>query len=284
MKKTLCVFLTALMFLGAFAVGASASASTGSFEEFAYVNASAPLGIAEFSAPVFAQDAADEQYAKDILAIMAAVMGNATQRAIAAPAFVLIDILGTNPKAYNSGKTKAALDIARGALDSEHYFSAYYAFCADEAKVNAAYDNGTLKDKLLELTNAAIDQYIAAHDPLLAEYFTPKARTYANEFSKILNLALIFANADLTVELRAEITAKLDAVTAGIEKSLEDALNAGDFDKATKIVKDAAKKIEKILADYGLIDGASNEPSFFTKVWNFILKWIFFGWIWMPKG
>ena len=23
------------------------------------------------------------------------------------------------------------------------------------------------------------------------------------------------------------------------------------------------------------------EPSFFAKIWNFILKWLFFGWIWM---
>ena len=86
----------------------------------------------------------------------------------------------------------------------------------------------------------------------------------------------------MTPEKRAEIQAKLDNVmTDAVSTQLDDEVAKGNFKEAAKIVKNVSKEVEKILASYGIVKISGSEPTFFAKVWSFILKWFLFGWIWM---
>jgi len=278
-KKLLAVVLAAMMMCGVLAVGASAVpiAAQGTFEE-------------DFAA--FKQEAED----------------NATLRVWISPTIVY-EIFADREYAFKDGKTKKGLSEAEDKLMAEAKDSAeckaLQTFLDNEDALRAAHADGTLKDKLFALYKAFYDVYIDEVDALAIEYFRPDALAYATEYSKFNALAFVFDCADLAPEKRAEIKEKFNNYAAW---STRNALDEGNLEEALRIVKAATKEFEKILAEYGIItlsnpdpdpdpdpDPNPNddkpdpkpepdpEPTFIAKVWNFILKWFLFGWLWMKK-
>ena len=278
MKKFLSVVLAVLVLIGVFAVGASAI----SLEGFTNVGEA-----------VVAQET-DDDIAKKIKAIMYEADGEFVMRFLASPAvFACSEYFRySNIKnALKSGKTEQALDEALKEIDADLYeasaeYQAFRAFTKDEAALRAAYEAGTLKDELTVFYNALYDQGISCYEPLANEFFLPEALAAAAEFSKFYSLAYVFMLAELTQEKYAEIDAKYGTIwNKWVKAEILPALNEGNFEEAIRLIKNAVKELEKLLADYGIITISNPEPepepSFFAKLWNFILKWLFFGWLWM---
>jgi len=63
---------------------------------------------------------------------------------------------------------------------------------------------------------------------------------------------------------------------------VEQALRDGTLDERIETMKEIWNGL--VPEEYQVALGAApgtNNPGFFVSVWNFILKWIFFGWLWM---
>jgi len=276
MKKLLSVLLAALILFGVFAIGANAM----SIEEFlpAAAENSAILAIAETPAPVFAEDAGDE-FAKKFPDIFMEAKKPANEKFEASDAFNVLFLLADREKAYQPGKTAEQLDDAiDAAVADTAAVKELNAFLADEAALKAAYADGTLKDKLIAMNIAVTDVRIAAIERLLPDYLLADALTYAKEATKLLNLAAKLEDAGLSEAQYITVMVQLmDVFSSKRTEQLTNALNDGNYKEAAKIARYATTKCERVFARYGIVEA----PSFWAKLWNFILKWFLFGWIWM---
>jgi len=276
MKKVLSVLLATLLLLGVFAVGASA------FErptiEQAKQSRFNPFPAANLSA-----QADDDKLPEEILTIMEEVVMDALIRLFTSEV-MMADMLAEMPAAYKLGKTAEDLEKAIGAVDAKLNASQQKkdldAFLADTEAIKAAYTKGTLKNDLAKLYNAVIDFQIAEMKKVLKEFFTADAMNFLAAYGAFFALILKIDQADLTTAQAAALEAKMNALDkkySNFDKDLNTYLKAGNFKQATKLLKNVTKDLKKIMADFGLVKDASVG----AKIWNFILKWIFFGWIWM---
>ena len=280
-KKLLAVVLAAMMMCGVLAVGASAV----SVGDFVKVERPAAFGAAGISAPVDAQGE-DE----DIAAILAEAETMFKEKCeYAVPYFAYANFF-VKENAYKPGKTMQAFTAAHTAAvqaATAPKQDAISAFLKDNAAVKAAYANGTLKDTLFAMYDDFADEFIAITERFVNEYFITDVLVFSEEYIRLIKLFIIFENANLTQEQADEI----DIPIANNESKIETALEEGNYKESIKLTKDLADEIERVLVKYGIITisnpnpnpNPNPEPSFIAKVWNFILKWFLFGWIWMKK-
>ena len=286
MKKLVGVVLAALVVLGVFTVGVSA------------------VSVLDFtaSAPVIAQG--DEDDIDEKINVITWDVYNKLRDKVAYSLPMIALELSHVEKAYKSGQTYDALLDALTAMgvwlsDSVEY-NTIYTFLDNNAALRAAYADGTLEDKLTELYNAAYDPYLAEFEKLVKDFFVTDALAFSEECLNFRKLEIASGKAlresNLTDKKLSEVKEKLNVIW---ERYVYDAaLEKGDFEEAIKIIKNRINEWKKILAEYGIVlpgdpaptpDPNPNpptptpEPSFIAKVWNFILKWFLFGWIWMKK-
>jgi len=271
MKKTLSVLLATLMLLGVFAVGASA------FElptvEKAKQSRFNPLPAANLSA-----QAAGAELSPEIEAILDQVSLEAFLRFYVK--IMMADTLSGIPAAYKAGKTETdlanILDAIDTAIEGSKQVKDLNAFLADTEAIKAAYANGTLKDELTRLYNAVFGLYFSELQKALREVFTADAMDFFEASSELADLTFIVMQADLTPEQRTSLEATiraLDMKYGDMDVNLEN----GNFKEAAKLLKSYTKDLKKIMAEFGLIEA----PSIFARIWDFILRYIFFGWLWM---
>jgi len=302
MKKILSVLLATLMLLGTFAISASAI----SLKEFPTVDeeTAAIFGRAESSAPVFIsseaeiaeEDEVDEAEAKfraDVNAWFEEVWANYEEKTHTSPAYFLIHFLSNNKKAYKDGKTLEGLLIAyNSATKNMPAADALDAFMnpaegdyeAALDAIRAEYKAGTLYKKIVDLHEAALKEELAINETLANEFFSKDALAFAKTYTKYTALYFALYNADLTDEKLAEIEKELEGIwTNEFDKALDKAIEDGDFKEANRLMKNIVTNYTKVLSNYGVVKAVT----FWTKVldvfktiWNFIVKWIFFGWAW----
>jgi len=269
---------------GVFAVGVSAF----SFEEFVKIKNPATFGAAEISAPVATQG--DGDFEKDFAAFLydAELYAGATLES--SPAAMAYSSFAHNKNSFKSSKAQREFHKAlEAALKASAEHNARDAFMSDDAAIKAAYADGTLKNKLVELYVACAKKEIAIYEKLVPEYFIPDAMAFGEEYRKILELYFTFLLAGLPKETHDEVNAKIGIIlTNELGDKLNKAIDNSDVKEAAKIVKNARKELEKILAEYGIVEISPeppdpSDPSFITKVLRFIVKWFFFGWLWMKK-
>jgi len=102
----------------------------------------------------------------------------------------------------------------------------------------------------------------------------------------------------MTDDQRLEYYDKRNEMISPIEAALDRALDAEDYDAALAAAKEFfvqcillnSETFELAVPNalWAAVGGkpagpgtAPDAPSFFAKVWRFILRWIFFGWLWM---
>jgi len=273
MKKILSVFLAALMLVGVFAVSASAI----SLEESPTMEASA-LDLAERSAPVFVQG--DDPFAEDFESIQREVGTAAAEANFLTSTYIKMirDILEHRPNAYKNGMAQADFLRALAAINTAQPANdALNAFLDDEAALREAYAAGTLRETLLSLCNAVYAEQVSIVEQAAKECFKPDALTYAFTYAEFHSLMNVLNKANLNSTQLADIRRGIDMSV--LNDKLNFALLAGNYKKAAGIINGLIEDYSKAMAKYGLVEYKA--PSFFTKLWNFILKWIFFGWIWM---
>jgi len=279
MKKTLSVILATLMLLGMFAVSTSAF-SRPDFP-LTEINETATAELLAFPAPVSAQDEGGDTFSADLKAFQTEAIDLANQKLFASQAGVILTELQFIPTAYKDGKTLPDFAAAATALDISNSpeSKAIDAFLANETERRADHANGSLKNKLISLYIIAVDQRIAVLENLAKEFFTADALAYAAANSAYYQLNVTLSNANLTQKEYNEISKIMNLIVSPFVVSrISTELQNGNFKEAAKLVNDIVSEMEKVFADYGI--GAAR-PSFWQKLWNFILKWIFFGWIWM---
>ena len=279
MKKTLSVLLAALMFLSLFAIGASASENPLDILQPTEAAEAAALDFIDLPPSVFAQIDADD-FTSDYPGILAQVAQSSLKRFLSSPTIIAVLLLENNPKAYKSGKTAEGFGAALDALDfsATAEAKARDAFLKNDAALKAAYAAGTLKDDLIKLYNPVIDLQIAAYEKVAKDFFSVDALAYIDAFGNYANLGLALEKANLSAEKREEIKKKIaDSLPKDFGQKLDKAIKDGNYKEAVKLLNDAKKIVEKILANHGVI---KDDAPFFTKVWRFIVKWIFFGWLW----
>jgi len=279
------------MMCGVFAVGASAF----SFEEFKSVKSSA-FGFAELSAPVSAQGGGEGSFADIVEAIRREAENSAGEKFLSSPAYVVSMTFWQCEALYKNGKTGRGFVIAfEAAYKATQEHKDLVAFLDNDTELRAMYDRGLLKDRLVVLYNAFADRMISIGEVLEKEYFTPTALAFIKEWRDLSLLGFKAEQANLTPVKRAEINAKINRIESDHLDNLFQKMNDGDFAEATRLVKNAIKELEKVLVEYGIITINNPDPdpkpepkpdpeptaSFFAQIWNFILRWFFFGWIWM---
>jgi len=307
MKKILSVLLATLMLLGTFAIGASAI----SLKEFpaADEGTAAILGRAKSSAAAFVpgkveaadadedEEEADEAEAKfrtDVSAWLEEAWANYEEKTRTSPAYFAIHFLSDNEKAYKDGKTLEGLikaySSATNDMPAADALDAFMNPAEDDyeaalAAIRAEYDAGTLQKKIADLHEAALKEELAINETLANEFFSKNAMAFAKTYSKYTALIFALYNADLTNEEFDEISDKLDRIwTREFDKALDQAMEDGNFKEANRLIKNLVTNYTKILSNYDVV----KPVTFWTvlldvlkAIWNFILKWIFFGWIWM---
>ena len=272
MKKILSVLLATLMLLGVFAVGASA------FElptlEQAKQSPYNPFAEAELTAQAEAAD----PLPPDITDIMEESTKEALIRLMTEA--IMASVLADIPAAYKDGKNPLELNarmlVVNATVASSQQMKDLNAFLGNPEAIKAAHANGTLKADLAKLYNAVIDLQASEMNKLINEFFTKDAIDYLNAYSELAKLLFTVELADLTTEQKAAIAAEMKALEEKY-KNVDIDIKAGDFKAATKLIKSFTKDLRKILVKYGLV----KDDSVVVKVWNFILRWIFFGWLWM---
>ena len=153
------------------------------------------------------------------------------------------------------------------------------AFWADEAAVEAAYRDGTLKAKLIELETKVFDVCYKAWDALAVEYFKPEALDVFASLSKLFALEAE-AQKKLTEEQLEKIDEKLDALAFPLDSDAFNALlQEGKWAEAKKVMDDYVSEAQKIYADYGIVIKSEPKKTVWQKIWDFILKYILFGWL-----
>ena len=283
-KKLLAVLLAAMMMCGVFAVGVSAV----SFEDFMNLKKSATLSAAEGSAPAIVQGEDDDKFAEDFVDFLYAAELYAGAKLESSSAAMACVYFMHNENSFKNRKAQKDFnDALESALKDSAEHKARDTFMNDSAAIKAAYTDGSLRGKLIDLHLACAIREIAIYEKLVPEYFIPDAMVFGEEFRKITSLTLALAGSGVTKEQRAEINAKIDAIaTDELNAKLLKAIDEGDAKEAARIVTYVRKEYEKVLAEYGIVEISPEpepepSPSFFAKLWNFILKWFFFGWLWM---
>jgi len=258
-KKLLAVLLAMLMLCGLFAVGASADL---------------------------------DPFRHELNVIHGEISAKCVRRLMYSPDHVACQLnkLRGNENAIKSGKKLQEFqDAYYAATDNMAEWNIIEDFLRDEAKLRAALADGTLREKLDVLYNAYGDAMIAIEEALASEYFVDGVMAFAKAYTEhewLLNAA---NDADLPEDTRAEVNEKVGSISW---VKVNAAWDEGNFDEATRLLKGLSDDLEQLLAEYGIITisnpepepdpgDAPPEPSFFAKLWNFILKWFLFGWIWM---
>jgi len=232
MKKILYVLLTALLLIGVFAIGASASA------------------------PVFVQEE-DEYIAEKIEAIKKEV--DIESRYWVSPGILAFREWFDTLNKYKHDKTEQGLEDALSEVMADVEGTAEYealcAFLDNDVALKAAYAEGTLRDKLITLHTAVYNLLAAGCKKIAIEFFVPEVLAIAEELSKIFKLSLVFENAELTQEKRAEMEekAKNNTIISNLERNHDNALKAGNFEAALQNAKNVLKEYKQILAEYGIL-------------------------------
>jgi len=279
MKKTLSVILAALMLLGMFAVSASALPRTDF--PLTEINEAAASVLFAFPSLVSAEGGVAAAALTDDLTAYRKEAADLADNALSLSlAYVILSELQYHTAAYQAGKTIVEFTNALAALDWKNSAEtlAIDAFLDDTAAVEAAYANGTLRDVLISLYAAAATQRIVSVEILAKEFFHADALAYATANNNYYKALDALSSLTLTEKEYIEISKKMNRiVTPFATAKIVAALNNGDYKKAASLVNDIVKDVEKIVANHG----TGGNLSFWQKLWNFILKWIFFGWIWM---
>ena len=282
MKKILSVLLAALMLFGVFAIGASAM----SIDDFlpAAAEDSGTSDLVKFPASVAAQGGG-EQFEAEFAAISEELKVQYEARRAGSPACIAYRLLRDDEKAIVSGKTtKEFRDAYPAAINAEPITKAVAdldAFSNDKAAQKAEYEAGTLQQKLTSLYNTLTDAEIAVCEALASEFFTNDAMIFAKAFSNFAKFSVAYEHADLAkTEYDAFAKQVDDILTSEFFEKASKAQTDGDYKKAARLFDEAMRKLVKVMDEYGIDAGIKIESSFFSKLWNFIVKWIFFGWLW----
>ena len=297
-RRIFSIVLSLAIALGALAL-LPVTASAASLEEFTSIIEPAAADRLDLPVRVSAdQITADGDFDTDRYAFIREAE-LVLDRVTCLPGYTAIMELSYVKKAYMPGKTQEALGTAFAVVfDEGSKYDDLVLFANNESAQKMPYAFGTLRSKLLSMATAAAEEIAALSEPLAKEYFTAEALAYANDYAKFREMVYVVetetVKKTLTQEQRTALGEKLYIAVSPVEfqQQQQDILNTGDFAKASKLALEAAKALEKLLLEFGLITApppapAPNpkpnptpKPSFFAKVWAFIVKWIFFGWLW----
>jgi len=217
-----------------------------------------------------------------------------------------IDFLSYTESAYKIGKAKEALQIASdditGRMDGSAENKAIEAFWNNDAAVEKAYKDGTLAKKSALLFADCLDAFEDELDKLAKEYFKPEALAYADSaLEEAIWLRLVIyleACGDLTSEKRYEMGEKATALAYKYADKLSMYVlwkEEGNWAELTALHKDYLKDLKAIYAEYGITElparpgkdpgkdptkpNPDPQPSVIARIWQAIVKYVFFGWL-----
>ena len=281
MKRILATALAAVLHLGVFATGAGAE----SLSDFSFT-VETPL-ISRYLEEVAGTQALTPADYTAINALYKTAKEQAFYLMLAEPAYAAYNALHTNPLALKPGKTLAALeadiDSSISALSTNPETIAILTelnqLISDEAALEAAYRNGTLKavfvDKLLRLEKSGLSIY----QRIATDYFIPQAVEATNGLARVFQLAADVWNSDLSAAKKDELMTAIYSINTYAFSYL----NNGYWANAKAAADNTYKEAEKLLKKAGfLLTGIfGTNPKWDGAWWHYILFFVLFGWIWM---
>ena len=317
MKKVLSLWLAVCLLCGVGTVGASAVALPGKARLDSFEAAISQIGAeslmvkmdpAEVAMPQagYADLTLEQQEEVFVIALQATFTLYMLEIMIWGP---IASSLTTNEGAALKDAAKAnefqeKFNEAAAAASNSAAIKAFQDFCADEDTIVAAYLAGTLESQLMSFLEACIIAINASAEPVCREYLKPECYAFMTEnFEFVALYYILLLHADeleaLEETLDDALKTKIEAMSVDYE-AMYDFVEEGEWVEARASAKRVNAVLEEILVELGWIEPSEEPeepitpaspdkiyeflagflPDFLATGMTFVVKYLFFGWLW----